>query len=191
MSASRFPSRACASEQAEERFNTLQSIRWTTYAWFLAKGVKSEALFYPEIPALADVVFNEAGTFDFHSDVGEEGTTALVFLARGEDGAPADLVAWSPSPRKLASWQAASSLLGAEEVLAPRLTAEAALAVHRTPLGWLKCGREGVVLVDPRSAAVALRDFGPFVTESVEHGQELRELFRQREPRIFVRKRAA
>jgi hypothetical protein len=61
--------------------------------------------------------------------------------------------------------------------------------VHRTPLGWLRAGREGVVVVEARRAAQLLRDFGPLAGEDEAHGRELRELFRRQEPRIYVPER--
>ena len=68
---------------------------------------------------------------------------------------------------------------------------EVALPIHRTALEWLQAGREGVVFLAPERAVIELRDFGPFVVEDVEHGRELRHLFRSREPQIFLPKMRA
>ena len=78
---------------------------------------------------------------------------------------------------------------GADDILAPLLNRERALPVHRTPLGWLKAGREGVVMVETHRAVQLLRDFGPLAAEDEAHGRRLRELFRKQEPRIYVPER--
>jgi hypothetical protein len=124
--------------------------------------------------------------FDFADEVEEEGVQAIAFLARDDDGELADLVVWSLSPRRLASWQGATALLGADEICAPRLTQEAARWVHRTPLEWLKSDRKGVVIIDPTRAVLALRDFGPFFAHCDAHAPELVELFRSRAPSVYV-----
>jgi hypothetical protein len=181
------PSRAQAAADAAARFVSLPEIGWQTYEWFLRQGVPSPTLVYPELPRRARVVFYEdRPLFDFLDEVGEQGVQAILFPARDHDGKIADLVAWSLSPRRLASWQGAAALLGADEILAPRLMQEAALWVHRTPLEWLKSDREGVVIIDPRRADLALRDFGPFFVHSNAHARELLELFRSRAPSVYV-----
>ena len=124
--------------------------------------------------------------FDFADDVGGERVDALIFLPRNDLGNPCDLTAWTSTRLKLASWFGAAALLGADDILAPRLTIEGALQVHRTPLGWLRAGRDGVVIIDPRRATVELRDFGPLADEDQAHGLELQQLLRRMEPKIYV-----
>jgi hypothetical protein len=181
------PSRAQAAADAAARFEALPEIGRLTNEWFLRQGVLSSSLVYPELPRRARVVFSkDLPLFDFSDEDGERVVQAVVFLARDQDGEIADLVAWSPSPPRLASWQGATALLGAEEILAPRLTQEAALWVHMTPLDWLKSDREGVVIIDPTRAYLALRDFGPFFAHCDDQALELLKLFKPREPRIYV-----
>jgi hypothetical protein len=127
--------RKIAAEAAEARFDTLSEITWEIFARFLHEGVRSPALVYPELPRRGRVVFHdERPVFDFADDVCEDGVDALIFLARDDLGDPCDLVAWTSSRRKLASWFGAAALLGADDILAPRLTPEGALPIHRTPL---------------------------------------------------------
>jgi hypothetical protein len=175
---------------AEEIFEQLPPMSSSAFHWLLSQGVP-RAVLAAEVPCLAKVVFHRSQSFfDFVDD--GEGIDALILLARDECGEPADLVAWSTRHQELGAYFGAVSVLGADDILAPRLTGEAALLIHRTPLEWLKAGREGVVIINAEDAAVALRDFGPFVARDVEHGKELRRIFRRREPRIFVPdKRAA
>jgi hypothetical protein len=183
------PSRAWVYRETSERFNNLSDIGWSAYNWLLRQGVPSSALVYPELPHYASVIFHtDQALFDFAEDGSDGGCEALVFLARDNTGQPADLVAWSCRLRKLAAHFDSVSTLGADDLLAPRLTPELALPIHRSPLGWLKAGREGVVLLAPDRAVIELRDFGPFAVEDVEHGKQLRQLFRSGEPQIFVPK---
>ena len=58
--------------------------------------------------------------------------------------------------------------------------------MFETPLGWLRAGREGVVVIDPRGAAPPLRLEEPLVAELIEHGEKLRYMLKVRAPRIFV-----
>lgn len=156
----------------------------------MREGVGAPALIWPHLPARASVVFDRRRPlFDLAEDAGDEGAaSAFVFLALDEEGEPADLVAWAPQEQRLAAWFGASPLLGAENLWAPRLTRESALAVFKSPLGWLRAGREGVVVVDPSGSAPLLRRAEPLVTESIDHGQRLRRRLTVKPPRIYVAK---
>ena len=145
-------------------------------------------LVWPELLACATLVSTAKRTqFDFAEEVGDEGAiSAFLFLARDEDGEPADLVAWAPRENRLAAWFGTVALLGAEDLWAPRLTKERALPVFETPLGWLRAGREGVVVIDRRGAAPPLRLAEPLVAELIEHGEKLRCMLKVQPPRIFV-----
>jgi hypothetical protein len=184
------PSRALASDDAERRYGALPELTWEAYSWFLAKGVSPAALIYPETLRRTRVsVHCDDPFFDFVEDDGEDEEDAIIFLARDDEGFPSDLVAWTCGSRRLSTHWGAVSVLGADDIVAPRVTPEGALVVHRTPLGWLRAGREGVVVVEARRAAQLLRDFGPLAGEDEAHGCELRELFRRQEPRIYVPER--
>ena len=180
----RFPSRAWAADEAEGLFNSLPYPPLEVLSHLRGRGVSADALSEPELPRMARVRFN-GSFFDFVED-GDGGGGALIFLARDDMGKPADLVAWSHRHKELASHFGAVGILGADDLLAPRLTAEAALAVHRTPFEWLLAERCGVVILDPDRAAVELRDFGPFAAKDEQHGLMLRALFRANEPKVYV-----
>jgi hypothetical protein len=184
-----FPSRAWAADEAEGLFDSLPYPSLEVLSCLRGRGVSADALCEPELPRMARVRFN--GSFFDFVEAGDGGGEALVFLARDDIGKPADLVAWSHRHKGLAPHFGAVGVLGANDILAPRLTAEAALAVHRTPFEWLLAERCGVVILDPDRAAIELRDFGPFAAQDEQHGLMLRALFRTREPRIYVPERRA
>ena len=154
-------SRTLAGLDAEARFRELPDVQWPAIDWLLRNGVPSPAIVCPDLPRRAQAVFHpDLPLFDLAEDVGEEGVEALAFLARDDLGDPSDIVAWSCRYGRLAAYFGACSVLGEDEILAPRLTPEAALSIHRTPLEWLRSGREGVVVLSAERAAIALRDVG-------------------------------
>jgi hypothetical protein len=186
------PSRAIASDDASRHYAILPELTWEAFSWFLGKRVPSASLIYPETPRRARVsVHGGEPFFDFAENDGEDGEDAIIFLARDDEGSPSDLIAWTRLSRRLAAHWGAVSVLGADDVIAPRLTPEGALLVHRTPLGWLRAERQGVVVVEARGAASLLSDFGPLAGEDEAHGRELRQLFRRTEPKIYVPERRA
>ncbi len=190
MSPESFPSRAYASKEAERLYAKLPSHKWGEFSRLIGLGMPAPELVWPELPACATVVFErKRPQFDFAEEVGGEGAiSGLVFLALDELGEPADLVAWAPRENHLAAWFGTVALLGAEDLCAPRLTKEGALPVFESPLGWLRAGREGVVVIEPRGAAPPLRLAEPLVAESIEHGEKLRCMLKVKPPRIFVAK---
>ena len=178
------------SEEAERRYVLLPPIRWPEFSGLMREGVGAPALIWPHLPARASVVFDcRRRLFDFAEDTSDEGAaSAFVFLSLDEEGEPADLVAWAPQEQRLAAWFGASPLLGAENLWAPRLTKERALSVFESPLGWLRAGREGVVVIDKRRSAPLLRLAEPLIAESIDHGQRLRRRLTLRPPRVYVAK---
>ena len=113
----------------------------------------------------------------------EDGAGAFVFVARDEDGEPADLVAWEPRTNWVAPLNGWVALLGQHEVLAPRMGGP--LAVHRDALGWLRGDRAGVVILNKARARLLLEG-QTLEAEDVEHGHELRRILAAPEPRIVV-----
>jgi hypothetical protein len=62
-----------------------------------------------------------------------------------------DIAAWQPRSGMLASWRGQAFCLGdLDDIFNPATYfAGGALRIHRTPLEWLKAGREGVVILRP------------------------------------------
>lgn len=173
------------SDEVESVFYELNTPPLSWLVQLKVLGISVDALAEPERPAHAAVMFHDDQPL-FDIDGGEGADQALIFLARDELGEPADLVAWDPQQKRLAAWFGSSALLGAENLWAPRLSKEQALHVFESPLGWLRAGREGVVVVDPHGAAPSLCRAAPLVAESIEHGERLRRMLTVRPPRIFV-----
>ena len=182
-------SRLRCGEDVEKRFSELlPSIG--ALSWLRAQGVHPDPLSVPDLPCAASIVFSDhAPLFDFGDEAAEETTTkALIFLERNGFGEPVDLVAWTLKPRpRLASWLG-NSVLGADSLDAVwRLAEQRTLPVWRSPLGWLRAHRDGVVIVDGAAAAVALcAAGGPFMAEDFAHAAELRRLLRPPEQSVLT-----
>jgi hypothetical protein len=108
---------------------------------------------------------------------------AVVHVAVGPDGeTPIDLVAWQrQKPHRIVQAVGAIEALSVEQILNPASWfAGRPLFVHRTPLGWLRGGCQGIVILDPdgvrcRLQKLPVRSGGyDLAAESPEHGRELR-----------------
>jgi hypothetical protein len=177
----------------ERRYLLLRPIHWDEYSALMRLGVPAPAIIWPDLPARAHVVFRTGKPqFDFATDLpadrDDEAVSAIVLLALDEEGYAADLVAWTTKPNRIASWFGAVSVLGAENLLAPRL--QAGLKVFRDPLEWLKGERDGVVIVDPEEAKWSLVGELLIVSDG-RFGHDLREKLSLPQPRIAIEERAA
>jgi hypothetical protein len=135
---------------------------------------------------VADVIFRPGRLFDFSREVRElRGHVAGVIIpVRDECGDLVDLAAWNVDGGSLALWRGAASMLGAENIFAPRLGDP--LLVHETPLDWLRAGRRGVYIIDPQRAAPLLRLGEPLGVTREAHGRRLRQALTIPSPRIVV-----
>ena len=114
----------------------------------------------------------------------DDGTRAVVVVARDDSGEPADLVAWLPNDGWFGSWLDALPLLGMHALFAPRLGEP--LPVFLDPLGWLQAGREGVVILDRTRARFSLEGV-TVAAASVDDGLVLQKLLQPPKPKILVR----
>lgn len=182
-----------AESHVEDRFAALDCLTLPQIRWLIDCGVPSRAIVYPETPARADVAFHSgAPFFDFKADLDEETETtcAMILMARDQFGEPVDLVAWSPRTGPMATWYGADiPMLGWHNVFPPRLDLGDALAVHPSPLEWLRDNREGVVILKPDRARWYLEGFSLKVADAA-FGRKLRDALRWPEPRVFVETRA-
>jgi hypothetical protein len=143
----------------------------------LAAGVSEHALaFDPDdygFAIAADRVAFDGSHFAFERHLRQPDdscASALIFVARDECGEPADLVAWRGE--QLASWTTKARLLGQQHVFGPRIGSNA-LAIHPSPLEWLRADRRGCVLIDAERARWLLTSAGPLQAASIAHGREL------------------
>ncbi len=113
----------------------------------------------------------------------EDGSEALIVVARDELGADLDLVAWSPRGGWTAPWIGDAGLLGLQDLLSQRFVDP--LRVCADFLSWLKGGRNGVLILDPREARRHLAGL-TLMADDLEHGAKLKRLLEGPAPRIVV-----
>jgi hypothetical protein len=141
------------------------------------QGVTVDALTKPLAVLAARVVFQPNGTYS-PNNIGE---FAHIVPALDIDGL-ADVVAWAPKSGRIAPRLGIASMLG-EEQAARASGASKPLLVWRNPVGWLRAGRRGVVILDPEGAAVRLADLS-IMAEDEAHARHLRAILKVPPPRI-------
>jgi hypothetical protein len=118
--------------------------------WLLDQGIDGDAMALPY--ALRSSCVRFAGNaFDFAGAAGAE--RAVIF--RAEDcGDAIDLIAWAPRSGKIGSWRGAAFCLGdVDQVFCPSTYfMDGMLSIHVDPLRWLRAGRAGIVIVNPKLA---------------------------------------
>jgi hypothetical protein len=134
-------------------------------------------------PRLDRVVLVADLRFEFARHRHGDNRGAMTFVCRDEIGDPIDMAAWSP-PRPVALWLGRAAMLGAENLFGPRMTE--GLAVHASPLEWLRAACRGVVVVDPERARGLLHRAQPLEVASIAHGRELRRVMEVKPPKILV-----
>jgi hypothetical protein len=145
--------------------------------WWMDQGVSVDALTKPLAILAARVVFQPNGTY-VPNGLGE---FSHVFPAFSGDGL-ADVVAWAPKSGRIAPGFGIVSMLG-EELAARASRASKPLLVWRDPVGWLRAGRRGGVILEPEGAAVLLAGL-PVVAEDEAHARHLRSILKVPPPRI-------
>jgi hypothetical protein len=113
-----------------------------------------------------------------------------VIEALGQDAESiVDLCAWPVgSPDRFATCFGAAALLGADRVTNPATYyAGQHLQIYRTPLGWLRAGCAGAVILDPIAARFALSHArGPIAGEDLEHAKAIQKLTRFPAARVLA-----
>jgi hypothetical protein len=150
-------------------------------------GVALHALCRPTMVLAGDVVVDRPSGFSFAQDGDADGHRAFLIAINDEDGRFLDIAGWQPAKSWTGLWLGTAWALGQASVLQPRMREMGALPVWRSPLNWLRAGREGIVLIRPTVAAYFLDDGGPLLAEDMAHAAELRRLMTRTGPRIFVR----
>jgi hypothetical protein len=145
--------------------------------WWMDQGVSIDALTKPLAVLAERVGFQPNGTY-VPNALGE---FACILPAFDGDGL-ADVIAWAPKSGRIASRLGIVSILG-EEQAGRASGASKSLLVWRNPVGWLRAGRRGVVILDPEGAAVRLAGLS-IMAEDEAHARHLRAILKVPPPRI-------
>jgi hypothetical protein len=100
------------------------------------------------------------------------------------DGGAIDIAAWQPKSGRIGLWLKRAFALGEEQIW-PRFEGDP-LHVWRTPMKWLKAGRQGLVIVRREATFYALGNLPDIVAEDVKHGDELETLLTPPKPRTRI-----
>lgn len=135
-------------------------------------------------PVLVDKVVFNGEFFSFADDLGESGELAFTIAVISNAGM-IDIAAWQPETHRLALWCGDGFALGERQIHHPNPLVRG-LSIFRNPIGWLRAGRCGIVILRPQFARSALADVPLLVAEDAEHCKELRLLFQIAGPDIIV-----
>lgn len=160
-----------------------RSLRQRELNRFLEYGVRAIDLVDP-CPVLADRVVFEGELFYFADEVKEAGEPVFTMLVIS-NGGPIDIAAWSPVGNRLAVRYGYGFALGERQIHHP-YPLIAGLPVFRSPVGWLRAGRCGIVILLPQFARAVLADVPVLVAEDEQHREELQQLFAFAGPQIVV-----
>lgn len=134
-----------------------------------AQGIALASIIRPWCPGVARVQF-EPETRLYRPLL--LGGSAFIFAVVGEDGI-VDLAAWEPRTGRMATRLGKAVALGEAQISRQGLgTTGLALPVWRSPIGWLRAGRQGIVIADPLMAAHRLSGL-ILAGEDAAHNAEL------------------
>ena len=126
--------------------------------WLLRQGITIGAIARPWAVRAGRVMFNRHDHRYRPNPIGEFvlifGVLADLSSTMGDLNA-ADLVAWAPRSGRIGTRLGRAFALGEEQIGIDGLgTTGLPAPVHRTPLGWLRADRRGVVIADWETAAL-------------------------------------
>jgi hypothetical protein len=150
--------------------------------WLLQQGLDEQALCRPW------PIGGAAVQFDGHTFTTEPaGTRALTFRATDRDDV-IDLIAWQPRTDQLASWRGVAFCLGDIDAALNPATyfAGGVLRIHRTPLDWLKAGRDGLVILKPKLCWAYLRNVPRLAFADISLARQLKAWLLPPEPQTEI-----
>ncbi len=160
-----------------------RSLRQREIDRFGELGIRAIDLGSPSM-VLADRVVFEGESFSFADDanmVGEPAFTLAVFSNTGM----IDIAAWQPEINRLAPWIGEGFALGERQIHHPNPLVHG-LHVFRTPIGWLRAGRCGIVIIQSKFARSVLGHVPLLIAENKQHCSELQELLGMAGPAVVV-----
>jgi hypothetical protein len=161
-----------------------RSVRQREINRFGELGVRAIDLGSPW-PVLADQVLFDGEFFSFADStevIGERAFTMAVFSNAGM----IDIAAWQPETNRLAMWCGEGFALGERQIHHPNPLVRG-LHIFRTPIGWLRAGRCGIVIVRSSLASAILGDVPLLIAEDELHRTELQNLVGLAGPDVELR----
>jgi hypothetical protein len=133
-----------------------------------------------------DWVLIDGEYFQFAADDDARGVQVFTMGVISSNGL-IDAVAWHPTTGRLAAWLGVGFALGEFQINDHLDNDSAGLAVFRSPLGWLRAGCQGIVIVRKSFAHIALKRVPLLLAEDENHRIELLGMFPVGGPRTLAR----
>jgi hypothetical protein len=155
--------------------------------WLLAQGVSIDAIgSFPAREAMNRAVRCGRVALDGRGHYTYSGVGDFAYILPVIRDSIIDLVAWIPRTGEMATHDGIGAMLGEGQLGRNGWgTTGRAIPIHRTPLGWLRALRHGLVIVNADLAAYRL--VGAILdAEDEAHRQELTALLRLPPPTILV-----
>jgi hypothetical protein len=154
---------------------------------FREHGVVAINLFRPWSTQVDWVLFN--GEYFEFVDEGDDRGEQVFTMGVISDNGLIDAVAWHPASGRLAAWLGLGFALGESQISDQMENGSTGLPVFRSPLGWLRAGCEGIVIVRKTFAHIVLKKVPLLLAEEESHRIELVGMFPVggAGPRILVR----
>jgi hypothetical protein len=145
--------------------------------WLLDHGVSTETL-ETELIAATSARFDERFFVPY-----PDGEKALIFRATDRDEV-IDLIAWSPRTDQVGSFLGLAFCLGDQDQLHNPASwfAGGGLNIYRSPLGWLRGNRRGIVIVDAQQTYAMLRHVPRLLVDDIAHGEQVKRWMRAPKP---------
>ena len=140
---------------------------------FRTYGVEAINLFKAWSTQVDRVAFN-GEYFEFADEDGGEQVFTVGVIS---DMGLIDAVAWHPTSGRLGTWLGLGFALGEFQIGDHVDNDSAGLAVFRSPMGWLRAGCEGIVIVRKTFAHIVLKRVPLLLAEDESHRIELLGMF--------------
>jgi hypothetical protein len=135
-------------------------------------------------PVLAERVVFEGEFFSFADGtemIGEPAFTMAIISNAGM----IDIAAWDPVAKRISLWTGEGFALGERQIHHPNPLVRG-LHVFGDPVGWLRAGRCGIVIIRTGFARAVLGDVPLLIAENEQHRAELQDLLGMTGPQIEV-----
>jgi hypothetical protein len=142
---------------------------------FREHGVVAINLFKPWSTQVDWVLFN--GEYFEFVDEGDDRGEQVFTMGVISDNGLIDAVAWHPASGRLAAWLGLGFALGESQISDHMENGSTGLPVFRSPLGWLRAGCEGIVIVRKTFAHIVLKKVPLLLAEDEDHRLEVFGMF--------------
>lgn len=179
-------------------FNLISQPDLDTARWLRAQGVNvAQALNIAGPFVEHGIAVFDRRAFAFAMPDDPLAIQAIVHVVRGDDAeTPVDLIAWTRDrPELTLRCLGTGVALGVDQICNPSCYFFGApLQIHRSPLGWLRSGCRGIVVLDDDGVLDRLgrlparREPYRLLAEDLDHARELRRFLAPLRPtiRLFV-----